>query len=315
MIDSIPPEPKGVLHKLRKVKIDTYKENIAFLRRDCPVCASQGFNSQTKIEIGIDGKVVTAVLDVTEETFILAGEIGLCEYAFDKLGLPEGSMVAIRHPKPLTSYEHIKRKLDGYPFQLEHFQSIVRDIIADRYSKIEMTDVNLSLEALQEVVAKENGCIAWGGAIDLSPADDIIIQVERPLNIDSEGQMVASILAKKKSAGSTHVLVDMPLGPTSKLRSPLKAMRLRSLFEYVGEQLGLYIECTVSDGTQPIGRGIGPALEARDVLQVLHCEPLAPQDYGSHYQSSGHAKEPQLGKVFSRHCCNTSGISFGYRQL
>ena len=30
--------------------------------------------------------------------------------------------------------------------------------------------------------------------------------------------------------------------------------------------------------TQPIGRGIGPVLEARDVMQVLHNDPQAPMD-------------------------------------
>ena len=34
----------------------------------------------------------------------------------------------------------------------------------------------------------------------------------------------------------------------------------------------------LSDGTQPVGRGIGPALEARDVVAVLRGEPDAPAD-------------------------------------
>jgi thymidine phosphorylase len=42
--------------------------------------------------------------------------------------------------------------------------------------------------------------------------------------------------------------------------------------------LGLTVEVAVGDGTQPIGRGIGPALEARDVLSVLRREPEAPRD-------------------------------------
>jgi len=34
----------------------------------------------------------------------------------------------------------------------------------------------------------------------------------------------------------------------------------------------------ITDGSQPIGNGVGPALEARDVLQVLQNDPRAPVD-------------------------------------
>src|SRR3546814_2460953 len=35
-----------------------------------------------------------------------------------------------------------------------------------------LTRVDLDLEAMQRVVASEGGCLAWGGAVRLSPADD-----------------------------------------------------------------------------------------------------------------------------------------------
>jgi len=34
----------------------------------------------------------------------------------------------------------------------------------------------------------------------------------------------------------------------------------------------------ITDGRQPIGRGVGPVLEARDVMQVLENHPAAPMD-------------------------------------
>ena len=122
------------------------------------------------------------------------------------------------------------------------------------------------------------GCLAWGGTADLSPADDILISVERPLAIDSPGQMVASILSKKIAAGSTHLVLDIPVGPSAKVRTMPEAHRLKRLFEYVAGRLGLQLEVMVTDGRQPIGRGIGPVLEARDVMWVLQNEPEAPQD-------------------------------------
>jgi thymidine phosphorylase len=138
--------------------------------------------------------------------------------------------------------------------------------------------VELSTEALVPIVRATRGCIAWGGTAGLSPADDILISVERPLAIDSPGQMVASILSKKVAAGSTHLLLDIPVGPSAKVRTVPDAQKLRRLFEHVARPLGLVLEVVITDGRQPIGRGIGPVLEARDVMQVLQRDPAAPAD-------------------------------------
>jgi thymidine phosphorylase len=90
--------------------------------------------------------------------------------------------------------------------------------------------------------------------------------------------MVASILSKKIAAGSTHLVLDIPVGPTAKVRSMPAAQRLRKLFEYVASYLNLHLDVMITDGSQPIGNGIGPVLEARDVMRVLHNDPAAPAD-------------------------------------
>ncbi len=141
-----------------------------------------------------------------------------------------------------------------------------------------LAEVDLPPEKMHEIVQRERACLAWGGTARLAPADDILIAVERPLSMDSPGQMVASILSKKVAAGSSHLLIDIPLGPTAKVRSHQEALRLRKLFEYVGDRMSLTLEVVITDGTQPVGRGIGPVLEARDVMQVLRNDPLAPMD-------------------------------------
>jgi thymidine phosphorylase len=138
--------------------------------------------------------------------------------------------------------------------------------------------VELPPERLDEIVRSLRGCLAWGGTARLAPVDDILISVERPLSMDSPGQLVASILAKKLAAGATHLLVDIPLGPTAKVRQQSDALRLRKLFEFVGDRVGLHLEVLITDGRQPVGRGIGPVLEARDVMQVLENDPAQPRD-------------------------------------
>ncbi|MCK5354936.1 MAG: thymidine phosphorylase, partial [Methyloprofundus sp.] len=71
--------------------------------------------------------------------------------------------------------------------------------------------VNLMPEQVSDIVRQERGCLVWGGTAKLAPVDDMLISVERPLGIDSQGQMVASILSKKLAAGSTHLIIDIPV--------------------------------------------------------------------------------------------------------
>jgi thymidine phosphorylase len=141
-----------------------------------------------------------------------------------------------------------------------------------------MAPVALDLNAMRRVVQREGGCIVWGGSVRLSPADDILIRIERPLDFDSDGQLVASVLSKKAAAGSTHVLIDIPVGPTAKVRSLAAASSLEGRLVATARALGLSLSVLRTDGRQPVGYGIGPALEARDVLSVLRNETNAPPD-------------------------------------
>lgn len=141
-----------------------------------------------------------------------------------------------------------------------------------------LAPVDLDLPSMRRVVEREGGCIVWGGAVHLSPADDILIRIERGLDFDSAGQLVASVLSKKAAAGATHLVLDMPVGPTAKVRAEADAVALRQDLLAVAAELGLRTEVLLTDGSQPVGRGIGPALEARDVLAVLRNQPDAPED-------------------------------------
>lgn len=355
--------------KLRKISIDTYRENVAYLHRDCPVYRSEGFQALSKIEIhkAGNGVPVIAVLNVVDDDNILApDELGLSEQGFAQLNLSDGTHVRVEHARPPDSLKAVHRKIAGERLILDEYRGITRDIRDKRYSKIEiaaflvscaetgmerdevlyltramvetgkrldwseplvvdkhciggipgnrtsmlivpivaahgmlipktssraitspagtadtmevLAHVELSPDQLHKIVRRERACLAWGGKARLAPVDDILISVERPLSLDSPGQMVASILAKKIAAGSTHLLIDIPVGPTAKVRSRSAALRLRKLFEYTGDHMGLQLEVIITDGRQPIGRGIGPVLEARDVMQILNNHPGAPAD-------------------------------------
>lgn len=353
--------------KLKRVAIDTYHENVAFLHRNCELYRAEGFQALSKISVMANGTKIHAVLNVVDDEDIVSpDELGLAEQAFIQLDMEEEHLVCVEHAELPESMDAVRRKINGERLNLADFQYITEDIIDNRYSRMEMAaflvacaqsgldreetlyltqamtasgksmrwqesivadkhciggipgnrttmiivpivaahgllipktssraitspagtadtmsvlaEVNLSPEKMHAVVKKTRACLAWGGRAKLAPADDILISVERPLGIDSEGQMLASILSKKLAAGATHLLIDIPVGPTAKVRHMNQALHLRKMFEYLGDRIGIHLEVVITDGSQPIGNGIGPALEARDVMQVLENQVDAPAD-------------------------------------
>ena len=357
---------RGSILRLRRLGIDTYDEPVIYMRADCPVCRSEGFDAHSRVSVQANGRRIIATLHIVTSELLRENEAGLSEPAWRLLAAVDGDEVSLTHPEPVESLSHVRAKVYGRRLDAAALGAIVNDVTERRYSDIHLaafitacagdhldTDetialtramvtvgeqiswdrspivdkhsvgglpgnrttpivvaiaaaagltmpktssraitspagtadtmetlapVNLSLSAMRRVVEREGGCIVWGGAMRLSPADDILIRVERPLDLDTEGQMVASILSKKAAAGATHVVIDMPVGATAKVRDDVSARSLTALLTEVGRAMG--IECRIirTDGAQPVGRSIGPALEASDVLAVLQGAAAAPRD-------------------------------------
>lgn len=169
-----------------------------------------------------------------------------------------------------------------------------------------ITTVDLSLEQMKKVVESQGGCFAWGGTVNFSPSDDKLIQIERALELDSEGQMVPSILSKKIAAGATHVVIDIPVGPTAKVRSQAFAQALQEKLVAVGKCMGLTVLPVITDGSQPVGRGVGPLWEMLDIIEVFNNQPHQPYDLrerattlAGHILEMGKVCEPNQGKALA----------------
>ena len=352
--------------RLKRLGIDTYQELVIFMARSCPVCRSEGWAAQSRVQVTCNGRSIIATLNVTIDGLLAPDEASLSEAAWQLLGAQDGDLVRLSHAAPVGSLAHVRAKVYGEKLTALALTEIVRDIVGGRYSDIDLAafvtafagsradpeettaltramldtgdrlywghspivdkhcigglpgnrtsmiivpivaacgltipktssraitspagtadametiaPVDLDLAAMRRVVEREHACIVWGGRVRLAPADDVIISVERPLDFDSPAQLVASILSKKAAAGSTHVVIDVPIGPTAKVRSDAAAGVLDALFGTVAAELGLSLRVVHTDGLQPVGRGIGPALEARDVLAVLRRRVDAPAD-------------------------------------
>ncbi|EMY76792.1 putative thymidine phosphorylase [Leptospira weilii serovar Ranarum str. ICFT] len=346
--------------------IDTNQEYVVFLRRDSPVCKSEGFIALNRIEVDVRNKKIIASLNIVETEILQIGQVGLSESAWKAVNAKEGDPVILSHLQPVLSMHDVRSKIYENRLNEESFRRIIQDIKDEKYSNIEIasfitacsgdhlnldeiksltkamikagsvlkwdkhpivdkhcigglpgnrttpivvsivaaagltvpktssraitspagtadvmesiTDVNLKLSEMKSVVEKEGGCIVWGGSIGLSPVDDILIRVERALEVDSTGQMIASVLSKKAAAGSTHVVIDIPIGKTAKVRTEEDAEKLKYYFTVVGKSVDLKVKVLISDGSQPVGRGIGPSLEIKDCIEVLKNDRNAPQD-------------------------------------
>ncbi|MBD3210155.1 AMP phosphorylase [Candidatus Micrarchaeota archaeon] len=132
-----------------------------------------------------------------------------------------------------------------------------------------LANVTFNMDELKEMVLKARGAMVWGGGMALAPVDDKLIRVRHPLSLDPEGMLLASILGKKKSVGSQYVLIDVPVGRGVKVPYIEKGHHLAKHFIEVGEKMGMSIEALITDGAEPVGHGVGPALECIDVLDAL----------------------------------------------
>ncbi|MBO8179101.1 MAG: AMP phosphorylase [Archaeoglobus sp.] len=132
-----------------------------------------------------------------------------------------------------------------------------------------LANVNLSVDEIKEITEKVGGVIAWGGATNIAPADDKIIRVEHPLSIDPRPQLLASVMAKKGSVGAKHVVIDIPVGEGAKIEKMDVGRSLSNDFIELGRRLGLNVMTAITYGGQPIGRAIGPAIEAKEALKTM----------------------------------------------
>ncbi len=132
-----------------------------------------------------------------------------------------------------------------------------------------LAPVAFKSDQLKEIVSKENACIIWGGALNTSPADNILIEIERPLHMDPIGLMIPSILTKKLSLGVKKLVLDIPVGQGTKFSTPDDGKQFAYIFKEIARNVGIEAECALTLAHQPIGHAIGPALEAKEALKLL----------------------------------------------
>ena len=318
-----------------------------------------------RIKIHKENENIIVAIDLAKSKLIKQGYIGLCEEVVKIFKVKENEIVRISpEPKPL-SLQFIKNKLDGIPLSKREIDEIIKDIVENKLTEVEITyfvsacytkglnlyeaaylteaivanggtlklnkypildkhsisgipanrttmivvpiiaaagftipktstrsitsaagtadvvevlaPVTFSKDEIKNIVKKTNGCMVWGGAIEIASADDKLIKIERVLGLDPEGILLASILAKKAAVNATHVIIEIPTGKGTKVEDKKKAKSLKRKFYQLGKNLGMNAKILITKGSEPIGNGIGPVLEAIDVLKILQNRKDAPE--------------------------------------
>ena len=132
-----------------------------------------------------------------------------------------------------------------------------------------LAPVSFEPREIEAIVHEVGGCIVWGGKLGLAPADDAIISVEEELSFESLEKIIVSIMAKKVAAGTSHLVLDLPVGETLKLKNRTEAKEMADMFTRIADHFKITVTIDINRMREPAGRGVGPVLEAIDVLKVL----------------------------------------------
>ncbi len=351
--------------KVKDVDIATGSTLVAILNEKD--AQKMDLHFEDRIKIRTETCDIIAIIDIAEsQRLVPEGSIGLMEEALECLGAVRDQEVKISLESLPDSVHYIKKKLKGQKLSEEEFNEIIKDVVENRLSRVEMTyfvsgcylnglthnetvyltkamvkngkqleldaekvvdkhcvggvpgnrttmvivpiiaaagmkipktssrsitspagtadtmevlaDVSIEVDRMKQIVNETNGCIVWGGAFGLASADDKLIKLRHPLSLDPPGMVLASVLAKKHAVNATDVLIDIPCGKHAKIEKKRTAKKYKKKFEKIGKALGMRMKVLITDGSEPIGNGIGPALEARDVLWVLKQDEKAPKD-------------------------------------
>lgn len=318
-------------------------------------CIELGVKENDRVRI--EGKGVATVLVSRSDTLVKQGTILMPAKTIATTGAKEGETVSVEFSTAPESVRSIRRKMDAESLYKDEIYGIVKDILDNKLSKIEISawltalyingmcieeianfatamvdtgeriafdrkpifdfhsmggvpgnkvtpivvsivaaaglmlpktssraissacgtsdfvetfcNVALSAERLKEVAETTGGALAWGGAMNLAPVDDLVIKIEHPLGINPRPQMLASILSKKLAIGADYLLMDIPMGSGTKVSTIESARAYARDFMDLGDKLGMHIECAITYADQPVGSAIGPNLEARECIRIL----------------------------------------------
>lgn len=132
-----------------------------------------------------------------------------------------------------------------------------------------LMDISLKKADIIRTVDKIWACLVRNEGLNLAPANDRIIKVSSPLWMEPYARMISSIIAKNYAMWITHLLIDIPMGPTAKVANMADAKRIAKHFKNIWKYLWIKIDTQITRAEEPVWRGIWAALQAKEALMIL----------------------------------------------
>lgn len=147
----------------------------------------------------------------------------------------------------------------------------------DKLEAIPGLRVDLSAEEVASQ-AERIGLAVAAATQDLVPLDKKLYALrDVTATVASPALIASSVMSKKLAGGAAHVLLDVKTGDGAFLADPDEATALADLCVRIGEAHGRRTGALVTDMSQPLGDGIGNAVEVAIAIEVLRGErPDAP---------------------------------------
>ena len=124
---------------LRRLGIGTYLEPIIYMRADCHICQSEGFEARSRVKVSLRGKDIVATLNTIETDLLLPDQASLSEVAWSFLGARENDVIAtIAHPDPIASDSYIRAKVYGGRLSNAAMTAIIGDVVSGLYSDLHL---------------------------------------------------------------------------------------------------------------------------------------------------------------------------------
>jgi pyrimidine-nucleoside phosphorylase len=139
----------------------------------------------------------------------------------------------------------------------------------DKLESIPGYRVHLTLEEFRAILGRV-GFAMMGQTARIAPADKKLYALrDATATVEAIPLIVASIMSKKLAAGLEALVLDVKTGTGAFMADEGDARELAHALVQTGNSCGVRTEALLTDMNQPLGRGVGHAIEVRECIEIL----------------------------------------------